>query len=259
MAYLAMAYRGGLALATTLCVLGVLAVTVQVPTELQGVSRLLDDDNAVRAPPAPKLAAKPTLKSLHTELYTPAVKLPVDMKGKVFDGWLGQAAPSSKLAKKASGDSESGDDKSDDDDEGVSAGEPWYDQEHLADPPAGWHRPLAKKAPTGAKGNTGVKLTKKHKLTADETPEAENQFRGDGADASPVTIEEEVEEGKKPFGSGKEEASLDLMVSHGRKPSIAQKLHKTHRHISGEIMDKKAHSSDHPKSVTGQKDVPDGM
>lgn len=104
MAYLAMAYRGGLALATTLCVLGVLAVTVQVrrarlqtfpcdcrwhqyvltgvyvrqvPTELQGVSRLLDDDNAVRAPPAPKLAAKPTLKSLHTELYTPAVKVSV--------------------------------------------------------------------------------------------------------------------------------------------------------------------------------------
>jgi len=144
-----------------------------------------------------------------------------DTKGKVFDGWLHSSSTRKRVKGGDSYESE------EDSDEG---GETWYEREHLAEPPAGWHRPGHKKA---AKGVTSKRQTKRkvpithkmHKLTKDETPEAINRFRGNGADASPETIEEEVVDGKKPFGNGKK----DRVNAASSPSSIAQKLHKEHR------------------------------
>jgi len=142
--------------------------------------------------------------------------------GKLFDGWLKAArwfsGGTSAVARSDSGAAEDAD----------QGGETWWEREHLAAPPAHWHPPVVAKA-KAAKGKTKSKM---HKLAAKQEPREEpNQFHGEGADASPETIEEDVRKGLKPFGSGK-----DPKVATARMPtSIAQKLHRAHRSIAATL------------------------
>ena len=132
-------------------------------------------------------------------------------------------------------------------------------------PPSGYHRPSTKKVHAGGKAN-GASIKKTHAGAKSkkilDAPEEVNEFHGEGADASPETITEEIQKGIKPFGSAKKHADLEIMMgSDRRSSSIAQQLHKQHRTIAATLMDKHAHSSDHPKSAKGksQPDIPDGM
>ena len=79
------------------------------------------------------------------QLGSPAEQLP---KGKVFNGWLKAAAPDGGGdAGRAAGNDQSGgeDDTAVYSDEG---GVKWWEREHLAPPPAGWHRPVSNKKET---------------------------------------------------------------------------------------------------------------
>ena len=165
------------------------------------------------------------------------VQQPIHIKGKLFDGWLhGAQQLDSNHVKKAARDMD-GDNTDTDasaeahEDQG---GETWFEREHLAAPPAGWHRP---KVPKKSKPDHP-----KLKLKPDEMPgyEQPGKFRGNGADASPFTIEQELEKGVQVFGPGKDvEISLDGRVT---TTSIAQKLHKQHRTIRDQLS-----ASDHSK------------
>jgi len=144
------------------------------------------------------------------QLGSPAEQLP---KGKVFNGWLKAAAPD------GGGDAgrAAGNDQSDGEDDTAvysdEGGVKWWEREHLAPPPAGWHRPVSHK-----------KATKKHQKKAVFDPP------GVGANANPAQIEEELKKNPNLFGSGRPESY------------VAQHLHRQHRTISALLMDPKVHT-----------------
>ena len=137
--------------------------------------------------------------------------------GKVFDGWLKPAPSDRRHATQGAGHGESGDDDEESAADSDEGGEPWYEREHLAAPPAGWHRPVAKKA-----------ATKKHAAKREKT-DVVNSFHGDGADASPSTIAEELQKGIKLFGR------------HRKQSFVAQSMHRKHRTIASMLADPKLH------------------
>ena len=160
------------------------------------------------------------------------------LKGKPFDGWLKASAPDGgKHAGRAAGESGG----SDDDESGVDSdegGEAWYEREHLAAPPAGWHRPVARK--TATKKHATKRDAKKHVKWVDRV----NQFHGEGADAAPATLEEEEKKGVKPFGSGRPENFVSTQHM--------QTLHRQHRTIAGLLMDPKEHAQHKAVDLPGR-------
>ena len=166
-------------------------------------------------PACPCLALNPTLRD--------QVPAPV-VTGKLFDGWLhGNTVSHAARAKRRDADESATSDGSD------GGGTRWYEREHLADPPAGWHRP-------GYHGHLAsvASKTRMPNLRKDETSEVVNDFRGKGADASPHEIQEEVAEGMKPFGNGK---ARDIDSAGLASTSIAQALHSKHRSIMQTLRD----------------------
>ena len=86
-------------------------------------------------------------------------------------------------------------------------GEPWYEREHLAAPPAGWHRPVVKKP-----------AMKKHAKR--EKKEIDGEFHGKGPNARPSEIAEELKKGIKLFGRRRSQNF------------VAQRMHRQHRVIA---------------------------
>jgi hypothetical protein len=181
------------------------------------------------------------------------------VNGKLFHGWLKPAGKDSARGNAVA--ATGGSDK--DEDQG---GETWWEREHLAAPPAGWHAPVSKKAKSVKKARSAP--SKMHMLAKQEPKEEPNEFHGKGADASPETIEHEIKKGLKPFGNGKDlevesDGEMKTMAQkevankpktiagkiqarlEGKKPamttarmttSIAQELHREHRHIASTLV-----------------------
>ena len=181
------------------------------------------------------------------------------VNGKLFHGWLKPAGKDSARGNAVA--ATGGSDK--DEDQG---GETWWAREHLAAPPAGWHAPDSKKAKSVKKARSAP--SKMHMLAKQEPKEEPNEFHGKGADASPETIEHEIKKGLKPFGNGKDlevesDGEMKTMAQkgiankpktiaekiqaslEGKKPavttarmttSIAQELHREHRHIASTLV-----------------------
>ena len=176
-------------------------------------------------PACPCLALNATLRD--------QVPAPV-VTGKLFDGWLhGNTVSHAARAKRRDADESATSDGSD------GGGTRWYEREHLADPPAGWHRPGHHGHLASVASKTGAKVsaahaTRMHNLRKDETSEVVNDFRGKGADASPHEIQEEVAEDMKPFGNGKAD---DIGSAGLASTSIAQALHSKHRSIMQTLRD----------------------
>ena len=141
---------------------------------------------------------------------------------------------------------------------GADGGGKWWQKLHFAAPPAGWHRPK-----TAAKKAKAVKVPTRQKLSKDEswaetTGEKPNQFRGKGADASPITIEDEIKKGLKPYGDGIDKTSqmfqqptekrIELKLR-GTSSSMSQKKHQQHRSIRDLLMNERKH----PVSSKGRK------
>jgi hypothetical protein len=99
-----------------------------------------------------------------------------------------------------------------------------------------------------------VKVPTRQKLSKDEswaetTGEKPNQFRGKGADASPITIEDEIKKGLKPYGDGIDKTSqmfqqptekrIELKL-HTSSP-MSHKRHQQHRSIRAVLMDERKH------------------
>ncbi len=157
--------------------------------------------------------------------------------GKLFHGWLKPAGKDSARDNVVA--ATGGSDK--DEDQG---GETWWERDHLAAPPAGWHAPVSK-----------AKSAKKHMLAKQEPKEEPNEFHGKGADASPEKIEQEIKKGMKLFGNGKDldlesdgQVETKAQKESANKPktiaekiharmttSVAQELHREHRHIASNL------------------------
>ena len=108
---------------------------------------------------------------------------------------------------------------------------------------------------TAAKKAEAVKVPTRQKLSKDEiwaetTGEKPNQFRGKGADASPITIEDEIKKGLKPYGDGIDKTSqmfqqptekrIELKLR-GTSSSMSQKKHQQHRSIRAVLMEERKH------------------
>ena len=110
---------------------------------------------------------------------------------------------------------------------------------------------------TAAKKTKSVKFPTRQRLAKDEnwaktTGEKPIQFRGRGAHASLITIEDEIQKVLKPYGDGIDKTSeifqqpsekrIELKL-HGTSGSmsVAQKRHQQHRWIRAELMDERKH------------------